>query len=212
MKTWYIIPARQGSKGLPHKNRKLFDYTSAIIPNHLKHQVILTSDDAVLLAKAQKQGFNTVNRLPELATDEASVKDVLIDTVKTKSLSPQDRLVILYLTYPQRTWGDVQKIIHFFEERKAESLGCAEEVDTHPYLCMYESNNFKGVPVIQHELYRRQDYPPCFQTSLYLGIFKISALPYLGDRLFNEDTIFYKMPNKVDIDNHIDYNIFKNGK
>lgn len=25
MKTWYIIPARKGSKGLPHKNRRLFN-------------------------------------------------------------------------------------------------------------------------------------------------------------------------------------------
>lgn len=212
MKTWYIIPARKSSKGLPYKNRRLFDYTSAIIPTNIKHQVILTSDDEVLLAKAQNLGFDVINRLPELATDEASVKDVLINVVKTRGLPPQDRIVVLYLTYPERTWKDVQKIIHFLEEHKADSLGCAEEIDTHPYLCMHEANNFKGVPVVEHELYRRQDYPACFQTSLYLGVFKISALPYLGDRLFNEDTIFYKVSKKVDIDNNIDYNTFKYGK
>lgn len=212
MKTWYIIPARKGSKGLPHKNRRLFDYTSAIIPSNIKHQVILTSDDEVLLAKAQKLGFDVIKRLPHLATDEASVKDVLINVVETRGLPPQDRLVVLYLTYPQRTWKDVQKIIHFFEEHKATSLGCAEEIDTHPYLCMYEANDFKGVPVVQHNLYRRQDYPRCFQTSLYLGVFKISVLPQLGDRLFNKETIFYKTSNKVDIDNDIDYNDFKSEK
>ena len=35
-----VIPAREGSKGLPHKNRKLFKYTADIIPEELRSKLI----------------------------------------------------------------------------------------------------------------------------------------------------------------------------
>ena len=49
-----IIPARKNSKGVPKKNRYLFDYLGTFLTKHgLFDQIIVTSDDPVLLEKAR---------------------------------------------------------------------------------------------------------------------------------------------------------------
>ena len=42
---YYVIPARKGSKGLPFKNRKLFDITAKTIPDDAKPHTIVSTDD-----------------------------------------------------------------------------------------------------------------------------------------------------------------------
>ena len=208
MTDWLIIPGRQNSKGLPYKNRKLFNFTADIIPAARSSNVIVTSDDEVLLEGSTSCGFESHRRSATLSTDEASLKDVLLDVRDAYSLNPSDTITLLLLTYPQRTWAKVEEIISFFKESGAHSLYCAEEIEDHPFLCMYSEPHNKGRPVVPHDLYRRQDYPHCFRTSLYVGIFKVSELPLLSDRLINSDTIFYDIENTIDVDEEMHYNNF----
>ena len=76
---WYVIPARQGSKGFPLKNRKLFDSTINSIPKFMRDQVIVTSDDEEILKKCDLLGTKTLRRDKELARDESSIKEVIQD-------------------------------------------------------------------------------------------------------------------------------------
>jgi len=41
---WYVIPAREGSKGLPSKNRLLFNFTAETVKS-VNQDVIVTTDD-----------------------------------------------------------------------------------------------------------------------------------------------------------------------
>lgn len=201
MKTWYIIPARKSSKGIKFKNRILFDHTAGTIPSHLAKDVLLSSDDEELLKRASEIGFQTSVRSPELANDHASMKDVLLNIISTSDIHKDDEIILLYLTYPQRTWSDIQKVYSFYQKQNARSVVCAEPVRDHPYLCLQKSNNHKAKQVVSHNLYRRQDYPDCFRYSLFVAIYKASEIQHLNDLLFCDDTSFYQLPQRsIDVD------------
>ena len=200
MSRYYIIPARKDSKGLPMKNRKLFEYTASIIPENQKNRVYVTTNDEEIVDRASKYRFNVVNRDKQLASDTASMKDTLLDVIDKTPMNEDDDMVVLYLTYPEREWQDVDKIYEFYQSQGASSLNCATNVKDHPYLCLYEEDNYKGSMIIKHPFYRRQDYPKCFKVSLFVAIYKVSEVSKLNDLLFNQDTIFYNIEKDIDID------------
>jgi len=193
-----LIPARMGSKGLPGKNRILFDHTAKIIPKNLISKTYVSTNDDVIKDKAQHYGFNIAYRPEALSEDETSMKDVVIDFIKANNIN--DKILLLYLTYPQRTWQDVENAIREMEESKSRSLLCAFECETHPFLTMYETQHNKGTQVVKHDLYRRQDYPKCFEISHFISIFYADYLINLNRNLYNEDTHFMKCEKKIDID------------
>lgn len=204
---YFLIPAREGSKGFPNKNRKLFDYTAQTLPNEIANKVYVTTDDYVVKEKAEGYNFNIVHRPPSLACDSASLKPVLQHFVQSQNIDSNSIIVLLFLTYPQRTWEDIEKIINFFKTKDVNSLICAEEVKEHPYLCFYDLGNHKGQLVVDHKFYRRQDYPKCFKQSMYVGCYKVPVIDNLHDLLVEKETIFYKLETtKIDVDYEEDYN------
>jgi CMP-N-acetylneuraminic acid synthetase len=197
----YVIPARRNSKGLPFKNRKLFDYTIKSIPYEFLSSVIVTTDDEVIIEKCKSFGVNYFFRDPSLALDETSTKDVITDLVNRGLLSDDDICVMLYLTYPERNWDDVTKAILFIDKNKAKSLLCKKDIQgTHPYLFMFDNNDNTGTQLVTHNLYRRQDYPKVFEISHFISIFEVTELFNLNNNLYNKDTIYYPIGNVVDVD------------
>ena len=74
---WYIIPARKNSKGVPYKNRELFNFTASTIPKDLKKQVIVTSDDEVVQNLAKQHGFKVRERPAEISKDDTNIRDYI---------------------------------------------------------------------------------------------------------------------------------------
>ena len=107
---------------------------------------------------------------------------------------------MLYLTYPSRKWKDVVDSINFMEKNFSKSLLCKKQIKVSPYLFFYEEKDFKGYKVIDHDFCRRQDYKKCFEVSHYVGIFIVEELQRLDTNLWNKDTIFFKIEDKIDID------------
>ena len=202
-----IIPARKGSKGLPFKNRKLFDYTVNTIPQELLSNVYVSTDDEMILEKAAAKNIATIKRKQHLAQDNTSTKDVMADVIKSLSLDPLETILMLYLTYPERSWDDVESAIKFFKKNKATSLLCKKDLPISPYLCMIE-DGIKGKQLIKHDLYRRQDYPNCFEISHFICLFKVLELNNLNNNMYNSNTIFYKIRQVVDVDQPIDMENF----
>ena len=100
---YFLIPARKGSKGLPFKNRKLLDYTVGIIPQEHLHRVYVSTDDGAIKQRALELKVNCIDRPPHLAQDETSMKDVVQHFIETKNIACDETIVLLYLTYPERT-------------------------------------------------------------------------------------------------------------
>ena len=74
-----IIPARKNSKGLPFKNRKLYDYTINSIPEEYRDKIIFNTDDEFLISKCVDDNIKYYVRPEELGNDFASTKSVIID-------------------------------------------------------------------------------------------------------------------------------------
>ena len=197
--TYFIIPAREGSKGLPHKNRKLFPITAKELPTHLRDRVIVSTDDPVISGEAANLGMIVHHRGEEESSDQASMLSVVKQVVKDLNIT-KARIVLLYLTYPERTFKEVEKAISYFEEKKAQSLLCKKSVKTHPYLCLLEKEGDHGVLLIDHPYYRRQDYPKCFELSHFVSIFNTEEIENLNSQLYNQKTIFYSINDVVDVD------------
>ena len=204
--TWILIPARKGSKGFPFKNRKLLDFTINSIPKEYLNIVYVSTDDDCIRNRALELNVNVIDRPSNLAADETSMKDVLQHFIKIKGIPKNSNIILLYLTYPERTWLDISDIYNFFKDKKVDSLICADEVDQHPYLCFYERENLKGEMVIKHNFYRRQDYPKCLKQSMFVACYKTKIVDKLNDLMVEDNSIFYKLEkNKVDVDYKIDF-------
>jgi CMP-N,N'-diacetyllegionaminic acid synthase len=202
---WYIIPAREGSKGMPHKNRKLFQFTIDSIPEQYRKNVIVTSDDPVIIDQAHTANCGAcIIRKSHLAADDASTRDVIHDVINRLDVPDNDIVVLLYLTYPSRTWNDIQKAIKLLTASKERSLLCKKKLEISPYLMMFDAMDHKGSKVIDHDLCRRQDYKPCFLMSHYIGVFYANEVPKLDTNLWNRSTIFMPIDNKIDVDQQSD--------
>ena len=204
-KVIFLIPARKNSKGFKFKNRKLIDFTINSIPMEYRNQVYISTDDDVIKERVRESNINVIDRPDELAQDKTTMTDVLKHFIKVKDISADLDIVLLYLTYPERTWEDIIKIYEFFRNSTSDSLVCADEIKQHPYLCFYEKNDLRAELIIKHDFYRRQDYPKCLKLSMFVACYKAGVVEKLHPLCMEDDTIFYKLEqNKVDVDNKID--------
>ena len=174
-------------------------YTFDIIPSDYRKRVIVTSDDEEIIKEAKRRSFKTLTRPSKLAEDTTSIKDVLKHVINAYNIHNKN-IVCLYLTYPERTWNDIINAQNFFENNSGKSLLCQKELKTSPYLMMYKRNKLFGEQIIKHNLYRRQDYPETFEISHFISIFKASEINYLNNNLYNEQTLFFPIKDKVDVD------------
>ena len=206
--TFFIIPARRDSKGLPFKNRKLLDYTINNIPIELHEKTIVTTDDEKIIEKLSATNINVLRRDERLCLDDISIKDVMLDVVKKFQMKSDDIIVMLYLTSPGRKFSDIKKILDYYFDREIKTLTCCVEPKTHPYLVLYKKEDQKGEQVVEHDLYRRQDYPECFEIRHFVCIFQVEEIQRLNNNMYNESTIFYKIDSDIDVDHENDLKEF----
>jgi N-acylneuraminate cytidylyltransferase len=202
----YVVPARKGSKGMPHKNRRLlehFDYES------IKYDLVVFSDDEWIEDFCFSNTIPFIWRPDEVSQDTTSTKETMLSLVERLSLSEDDIVVMLYLTYPERKVEDIKNALDFFHETKAKSLLCRKNVSVSPFLTLLKSGEHGGEQLIPHDYYRRQDYPECFEVSHYICIFKVSELHNLNSNLYNKETVFFPINNVVDVDTEKDYEQYK---
>lgn len=200
-----LIPARRNSKGLPFKNRLLFDHTFNSIPVEYHGNILVSTDDEVLIEKTKSLNLNVSVRPDNLGLDETSTKDVIQYHIDNGDINKNDTVIMLYLTYPERTWSDIEAAYDSFTLNKVDSLLCKKEIkSTHPYLYMFDAGDNKGRQLVQHNLYRRQDYPAVFEISHYVSIFNVSGFSNLNNNLYNDDTFFFGINDVTDVDTKVD--------
>ncbi len=118
-----IIPARGGSKGIPHKNLALVGGTNLVERAIAAAQqcksisrIIVTSDDQTILDKARDMKVEFVTRPAELATDDSPIEDAVLhalDSAQATSPLPQS-LVLLQPTSPLRDSETLEAAVHEF--------------------------------------------------------------------------------------------------
>ena len=175
------------------------NYTLETIPEEHKKDIIISTNDEEIIKEAQNKNINFVQRSEKLSDDYASMRDVLQDLIKNQNIPKEEDLLMLYLTYPKRTWEDIEGALEFYKSNNCSSMLCRIPLLESPFLCMIE-DGMKGRQIIKHDLYRRQDYPKCFRISHYVAIFKSGEVRKLNKNLYNNETYYYKIQDKLDID------------
>ena len=198
---YYVVPARAGSRGWPGKNIQLYKHTSSQL--FALSPVIVSTDCPEIVEMATLNVFCVHNRARH-AEDCSPIIGVMMDVAESYRMKADDIIVMLYLTYPGRRRKDIDNAILFFEREHAESMLCRFPAVTSPYMCTFED----GGPVIEHQLFRRQDYPRCYERSHYIAIMRVRELCNLGLNLYNHYTRYMDIEKPIDVDTEEDYRRF----
>jgi len=214
-----IIPARSGSKGLPHKNimdfkgKPLLSWSiehaqQSKYSNNIK---IIVSTDSEKYAEISKQyGAEAPFIRPEnisgdISTDFECIKHC-VDWLKENENYEPDIILHLRPTQPCRKIEHVNKAIEIFinQREKYDSLRSVIPVEKSPYK-MYSINNEELAPLFNEvsnikEPYNqaRQLLPQCYLHNGYIDILNADILKndtISGSRIY---------PFVMDIDNNID--------
>lgn len=129
-----IIPIRSGSKGIPHKNIKLFNkkpliwWTLNALENSNVDKIIVASDDQHYLKIIESFNFTKVNlfkRTQECSTDTATSESVLLEVISGLNLN--DDIIFVQATSPLTTPKDFNKGIELYKEYDSVLSGVKQQ-------------------------------------------------------------------------------------
>lgn len=185
----YIIPARGGSKGIPHKNirclggRPLIAYTIDValeLCGGDVGRVLLSTDDDEIAAVAEGLGLPVPFRRPaELATDTAGSREVMLDAMGRADAAgvEYDCVVLLQPTSPLRRAEDVRRAMELYGPG-ADMVVSVEAAPCNPYYDCFERGADGCLHVCKGDgmLTRRQDAPEVWTLNGAVYVINPDAL------------------------------------
>ena len=207
----FIIPARGGSKGIPHKNIKplggkpLIVYTLDVarqLAADTRH-IIVSTDDPAIAAVAESHGVPVPFMRPaELSTDTAGSREVILHAMDMADAAGirYDMVVLLQPTSPFRVVDDVRRAIAAYSP-DIDMAVTVMPAKTNPYLNCYEVDNDGFVHVSKGDgnLRRRQDAPTCWE---YNGAVYVINPASIRARSMGDMT--RRVPVEMDADRSVD--------
>jgi CMP-N,N'-diacetyllegionaminic acid synthase len=136
-RTLGVIPARGGSKGIPHKNlasvggRPLLAYTADAARDSRLSRACVSTDDPAIADAARRLGLDVpFMRPPELAADETPMLPVLQHALAAMAAGgfEADVVVLLQPTSPFRRAEHIDRAIDLLDESGADSVVSVVEV------------------------------------------------------------------------------------
>lgn len=167
-----VVLARAGSNGLPKKHLlKLQD--RPVISYTLDHaraarsltRVAVSSDCPLVRRFGIASGFTAVERPAELASDTASVQDVLlhaVDAMRMESGFHADAIVTLYGNVPIRPAGCIDRAIQMLADTGCDSVRSFVPVGKWHPAWMSRLKQDVVEAVVPGSIHRRQDLEPLF--------------------------------------------------
>lgn len=217
MKTLYVIPARGGSKGIPHKNIKplagkpLIGYSIDVARQlAADDDICLTTDDPDIAATAESMGLNVPFLRPaSLATDTCGTYEVLIhalDFYRDRGID-YDTLVLLQPTSPMRTADDVRAAMALYSP-DIDMVVTVKEAASNPYYNCYETDNdgFLHISKGDGGYTRRQDAPKVWEYNGAVYVINVESLRRMPLSAFTRRRMSV-MPaeRSVDLDTPVDW-------
>jgi len=221
-----IIPARGGSKGIPHKNIKLLDgkplihYAIELAKEAQRKGVIfdhIVSTDSEEIASIAKEMEGNIPflRPAELATDGSAVVDTAIHAVNWWEKNQGDiihGILILQPTNPLTAGEDIENSVKHYLDNQPDA-SCLISVCDAQHIRLSSLYHEKGGFLEQvfknvNPTERRQALKKLYWRNGAIYITRRDLL--LGERrIINENPLFYTMPRErsVAIDDIYDWNI-----
>ena len=187
MKTLYVIPARGGSKGIPHKNirplagKPLIGY-SVDVARQLADDadICVTTDDPAIAAVVEAMGLKVPFLRPaELATDKSGTYEVLLhalDFYEQRGIH-YDCLVLLQPTSPLRTADDVRRAMALYSD-DIDMVVTVKGAASNPYYNCYETDadGYLTISKGDGSFTRRQDAPKVWEYNGAVYVINTASL------------------------------------
>lgn len=211
-----LIPARGGSKSIPHKNivnlygKPLIAWTIETALNTLEiDKVIVSTDDLEIARIATEYGADVQMRPTELATDTSLVIDTMhyvINELK-KEQEYYTYIVLLEATAPFRTVADVSKCIKKVYEESLDSVATFKEAELNPNRA-WKIKDGTPTSFIDGVIpwLPRQQLPEAYQLNGAVYVTKIEALLKSNREIMLGKIGAVTMPKErsIDIDDKMD--------
>lgn len=222
MKFLGLIPARGGSKSIPHKNivdlsgKPLLSYTieAAQGSRHLD-RVILSTDDAEIAEVGRSYGVEIPFMRPEeLARDDTPSIEVvahILDWLKENESWQPEAVVLLQPTSPLRTAVHIDEAVDLFVAKKADTVVSVIEVPHRfsPYSIMQLEDGYLRdfwTEDVEFDRYRRQEMPKLYARNGPAILVTKTDVILDSNSFYGSKVIPYIMREEVsiDIDNYHD--------
>lgn len=217
MKSLFLITARGGSKGIPHKNIKplagkpLICYAIDVARQFVDNvDICLSTDDDSIIKVAEDYGLIVPFKRPsELASDTAGSYEVIlhaIDFYENKGFR-YDNIVLLQPTSPFRTKDDVEGCLAKYDEQ-CDMVVSVKPAAANPYYDIFEEDKegFLMISKGNGKITRRQDAPKCYEFNGAVYVINISSLREMHMNDFKKVRFFeMSLNHSVDLDTMLDW-------
>ncbi len=186
-----VIPARGGSKGIPHKNivsvhdKPLLAYTiEQARATPAIDRVIVSTDSSAIATVATKYGAEVAWRPTEISGDKASSEAALLhvlDHLRDREHYTPDLLVFLQATSPMRQPDDIQNAINTLYRENADSL--LSVTPFHGFLWRKLPTGPQSISYNYQHRQMRQDAPEDFVENGSIYVVKTEVLRANNNRL-----------------------------
>jgi len=178
-----IIPARGGSKGIPHKNiidllgKPLIAWTiEASLNSKYITKTIVSSDDDEILKISQQFGAQTIKRPSNLAQDETPSEPVIehvLDTLTEKF----EYIILLQPTSPLRDHIDIDNAFKHLFQSQATALISVNKINNKILKAFIKNENgyIQGITNNKFPFSRRQDLPDTVISNGAIYIIKTDS-------------------------------------
>lgn len=175
-KALYIIPARGGSKGIPHKNikplgNKPLIYYAIDCARKLANDsdICVSTDDPEIAKCVEDYGLHVPFLRPDyLASDTAGTYEVLLHALDyyERLGNEYDVIVLLQPTSPFRTPEDVVGTMNAYND-DLDMVVSVKEASTNPYYNSFEedTNGYLVISKGNGKYTRRQDAPKAWEYN-----------------------------------------------
>ncbi len=184
-----LIPARGGSKGIPHKNRALcagrplIAWTlQAALASHRLSSVVCSTDDPQIAQLATQAGVSVLQRPAELAGDTSPVLDTILHTLSVLEQHGQtyDYVMLLQPTSPLRNAQDIDQAFAQILADHTDTLATVTALPLRPGLLMLgkeKNGSLYTTPLAQNLAdLPRQQAPQLYQVNGAIYVYKRSYL------------------------------------
>ncbi len=217
MNSLFIIPARGGSKGIPHKNRKplngkpLIYYTIDVARELTADEnICVSTDDPSIIQCVEDYRLHVPFVRPtELASDTAGTYEVLLhalDFYESKGKT-YDTVVLLQNTSPFRTAEHVREAMQLYSP-DIDMVVSVCEASCNPYYNCFEEDNegFLHISKDSGTFTRRQDVPKAYEYNGAIYIINTQSLRKMTLAAFPQKRkyVMDKL-HSVDLDTPIDW-------
>lgn len=215
-----IIPARGGSKGVPHKNIKLLagkpliTYSiEAAKGSKYIDRVVVSTDDGEISKISKKYGAEVILRPEDLAQDESPTLDAVIHSLNVLEEDDYyaDLIVLLQPTSPLRTSQNIDNATEILIDKfdRCDSVVSVCEFEHSPYWALkIEAGYLKPAFGDRYFKLRRQELPEIYMPNGSIFISKKDIL--LKHQNFYSGNVmpyFMSTDESVDIDTEMDFKI-----